>query len=53
MVMWHEGVTWYDDVAGVSDMAQGKSSLRAVFHMFHVVIVAKSTCAKFVVMFEK
>jgi len=36
MVKWHEGMTWYGGVA----------SLRAVFHMSHVVIVAKSTCAK-------
>ena len=40
MVKWHEGMTWYGGVA------QCKSSLRAVFHMSHVVIVAKSTCAK-------
>ena len=40
MVKWHEGMTWY------GGMAQCKSSLRAVFHMSHVVIVAKSTCAK-------
>ena len=32
-------------------MAQAKPSLRAVFHVFHVIIVAKSTCAKFVVVF--
>ena len=29
------------------DMAQGQLSLRAKFHMCHVIIAAKSSCAKF------
>ena len=40
------------DMARGSDMVQGQPSLRAEFHMCHMIIVAKSTRAKFVVVFE-
>ena len=33
-------------------MAQGQLSLRAKFHMCHVIIAAKSSCAKFAIVFE-
>ena len=46
-------LTWHGDVACGSDMAQGKPSLRATFHMSLVVVVARSTSAKLVEVFEK
>ena len=36
---------WYGDVAQGSDTAPGQQSLRAVFHISHMAIVAKSTSA--------
>ena len=38
-------LTWYGDMAQGSDTAQGQQSLRAVFHLSHMAIVAKSTSA--------
>ena len=43
---------WHGDGVQSSDVAQGQPSLRVELHKCHIVIVAKSTCAKFVVVFK-